>query len=758
MRIVAGVVLVSVVLAGPRTAPVFGMQQPSNTLAAADEIERLVGLARVWGQVKYFHPALGHRPDIDWDAALVAAIPRVRAARSSPEYAAAVQAMLSAVEDPLTRVVAPDTEVRVANASQELGYQAADDGILIITAGSYGALFAPSVPQVVAGIQRAFADAVAVVVDLRSSMPTDAYARFQLTYAFGEVERLFAVEPLHAPGEWYRVHAGLESGGPFSSGQYTTGVFVRGGQRIGPSSRSRDIPIVFVLNEHSGALATMFPLRAVGRARIVFEGDPSHHTIGEVVEIELPEGVKAMVRRSESVLADGTSAIFVPDEVVSQPAPQNGDVALDRAIQTAREFEPSGIARGRLPAVVTRRTDRSYPEMRYPSAEYRILAAFRIWNTILHFYPYRDLLDHDWEMILGEHLPSFVAARSAAEYARAVAEMVERVQDSHAYLAGTLVTEEVAATGFAPIRVRLIEDTPVVTGIDAGAPDGIAVGDVVVAVDGVPAADRLAATAELIAASTPWNRMDRAALSFMNGSAGSLVKLSLRDAGGRESDVVLERQHKDFSTLYHRERQGDVVRILPGNIGYVDLDRLSLDEVDEMFERVAGTSGLIFDMRGYPQGTILRIAPWLAQEARVVARFATPLVGYPAPEPGSLAFVQTVEPLAPGEAGYQRPTVLLIDERTMSQAEHVGLYLKAANGTRFVGSPTAGANGEITTFSLPGGITVGFTGQAVTHADGRQLQRIGLRPDIEVRPTINGIRAGVDEVLEEAIRYLRRDR
>jgi hypothetical protein len=345
------------------------------------------------------------------------------------------------------------------------------------TAGSYGALFAPTVPQVVAEIQRAFADASAVVVDLRSSIPTDAYARFQLTYAFGEIERLFAVEPLHAPGEWYRVHAGLETGGPFSSGQYTTGVFVRGGQRIGPSSRSRGIPIVFVLNEHSGVLPTMFPLRAAGRARIVFEGDPGRHTIGEAVEIELTDGVRAMVRRSESVLADGTSATFVPDEVVSQPASRDGVPALDRAIDAARAFEPSSVARGRLPAVMTRRPDRSYPQMWYPDVEYRVLAAFRIWNTILHFYPYRDLLDHDWDGILGEHLPSFIAARNAGEYARAVAAMVERVQDSHAYLAGTLVTEELMATGFPPIRVRMIEDTPVVTRIDARAPDGIAVGD-----------------------------------------------------------------------------------------------------------------------------------------------------------------------------------------------------------------------------------------------------------------------------------------
>ena len=56
--------------------------------------------------------------------------------------------------------------------------------------------------------------------------------------------------------------------------------------------------------------------------------------------------------------------------------------------------------------------------------------------------------------------------------------------------------------------------------------------------------------------------------------------------------------------------------------------------------------------------------------------------------------------------------------------------------------------------SLPGGITVGFTGQSVRFPDGRQLQRFGLMPDLGVAPTIQGIQEGRDEVLEKAIEFL----
>jgi C-terminal processing protease CtpA/Prc len=104
---------------------------------------------------------------------------------------------------------------------------------------------------------------------------------------------------------------------------------------------------------------------------------------------------------------------------------------------------------------------------------------------------------------------------------------------------------------------------------------------------------------------------------------------------------------------------------------------------------------------------------------------------------------------------YKGKTVTLIDERAISQSEHTGLFLEAACGTTFIGSRTAGANGDVTTLTLPGGILVRFTGHDVRHADGRQLQRVGLTPHVEVRPTLAGIRAGKDEVLARAIQYLR---
>ena len=73
-----------------------------------------------------------------------------------------------------------------------------------------------------------------------------------------------------------------------------------------------------------------------------------------------------------------------------------------------------------------------------------------------------------------------------------------------------------------------------------------------------------------------------------------------------------------------------------------------------------------------------------------------------------------------------------------------------------VGSTTAGADGNVSQIVLPGGITTMISGIGVYYPNGRETQRIGIVPDIEVKPTIEGIKEGRDEVLEKAIDVINR--
>jgi C-terminal processing protease CtpA/Prc len=301
----------------------------------------------------------------------------------------------------------------------------------------------------------------------------------------------------------------------------------------------------------------------------------------------------------------------------------------------------------------------------------------------------------------------------------------------------------------------MIEGQPVITHFmndSLARRGGAQIGDVILSVNGEDAHVRMRRLALYIAASTPQGLKRVAAIRMTRGVAGTTVKLRVRRPGGVVRELELMRT-TDFELT---GRRGPFFRVLPGNIGYADLGRLPASQVDSMFEALRDTRAIIFDDRGYPFGTAWPIAPRLTRANQpVAARFARPEPTSPDTTEHTLfEFTQALDHT--DKWRYLKPTVMLIDERTLSQAEHTGLFLEAANGTRFVGSPTMGANGDVTVLALPGRVTMSFTGQAVRHADGRQLQRVGLVPDVMVRPTIAGVRAGRDEVLERAVRYVER--
>ena len=69
------------------------------------------------------------------------------------------------------------------------------------------------------------------------------------------------------------------------------------------------------------------------------------------------------------------------------------------------------------------------------------------------------------------------------------------------------------------------------------------------------------------------------------------------------------------------------MQVLPSGFGYVDLARLQAGEVDKMFDTIKNTPAVIFDMRGYPNGTAWSIAPRLTEKKNVVAAlFSRPLL------------------------------------------------------------------------------------------------------------------------------------
>jgi C-terminal processing protease CtpA/Prc len=99
----------------------------------------------------------------------------------------------------------------------------------------------------------------------------------------------------------------------------------------------------------------------------------------------------------------------------------------------------------------------------------------------------------------------------------------------------------------------------------------------------------------------------------------------------------------------------------------------------------------------------------------------------------------------------------LVNEISQSQAEYTTMAFQAGDNATIVGSTTAGADGNVSAIFLPGGLRTMISGIGVYDPDGTETQRIGIVPDVEVKPTIEGIKDGRDEVMEKAIEIVEKD-
>ena len=98
--------------------------------------------------------------------------------------------------------------------------------------------------------------------------------------------------------------------------------------------------------------------------------------------------------------------------------------------------------------------------------------------------------------------------------------------------------------------------------------------------------------------------------------------------------------------------------------------------------------------------------------------------------------------------------MILVDEITQSQAEYTTMAFRSSPRATVIGSTTAGADGNVSTIPLPGGLRSLISGIGVFYPNKKPTQRIGILPDRRVTPTVAGIRAGRDELIEAAIREI----
>ena len=731
-------------------------------------VARLAGLAKAWGAVKFFHPYLAYR-DIDWDKALIDALPKVNAAKTPQEYEAALNQMLAVLNDKSTRASIevekkPEATSQPAAADAQVAkHVRTENGVVVIEAAQIATVVAKdrtALSRVLTSVNEALPKATGIVIDARSSSKIGEIDSFYFDVFMRQALPAILDSNLVLGSSRYRMHNGYPTQTGSGASFYSSSFVTSAPNVIQGNAKTKTPPIAFIVNENSPAVSEFLSgLQSANRAFVIQDGERAPEAGGRAFALKLPDNVYVRLRTSELVNPDGSMELQ-PDAVVQKSATE--DAAMKEALQAIQENKIGPRQNRPVPAFASQvaQKDKPYADMEFPSVEYRLLALFRYWNVINYFFPYKKLIGDSWETVLPRYIPKFEANKDAVDYQMTVRELVTEMRDSHGGTRNANASQAKMGMFQPAAFVGYVEEKSVVTKIlDDKLP--IKIGDVVLTIDDEPVEKRREALARYIASSTSqW--MERLVhFRLLLGPKDSTVKLRVRGTDGQVRDVTLPRSQSimDPKMADALKRSTPVVEVLPSGFGYVDLARLQGGEVDKMFETIKNTPAVIFDMRGYPNGTAWSIAPRLSEKKDVVAAlFSRPILEAPSMSDSEYAYVPEYSfaqkiPERKGDA-YKGKVVMLINEDAISQSEHTCMFFEAATDVTFIGTPTAGANGDITYMVLPGNLQVSFTGHNVRHADGRQLQRVGIQPTIKVAPTIRGTVEKRDEILERAISFL----
>ena len=397
--------------------------------------------------------------------------------------------------------------------------------------------------------------------------------------------------------------------------------------------------------------------------------------------------------------------------------------------------------------------EKPYADQTLPDAGFRLLALYRWWNIIAYWFPYRDVLDADWEDVLGEYIPRLMRVADADTYRLTIMEVIARVDDTHANLWQSLSVQPPVGTARLPVVLRFVEGAAVVTGFsnpELGRATGLELGDVIEAIGSAHVDSLVNSLRPYYAASNEPARLRDIALKLTDGAPG-LVSVSARRAG-RRVELVCKRAPRgqlDAEIGRRHDRSGDAFQMLTDEIAYLKLSSVVAAAAADYVRAASRAKVFVIDIRNYPsEFVVFALGQHLVRERTEIARATR---ADPA-NPGAFRWTDPIV-LGPKKPHYAGRVVILVDEVTQSSAEYTAMAFRAAPSATVVGSTTAGADGNISPVPLPGGLQGTISGVGVFYPNRSATQRIGIIPDLDVLPTIAGIRAGRDEVLEAAVSY-----
>lgn len=399
------------------------------------------------------------------------------------------------------------------------------------------------------------------------------------------------------------------------------------------------------------------------------------------------------------------------------------------------------------------KNERAYKKISYPDAGMQLLSLYRYWNIINYYFPYKYLISENWEEILGSSISPFVSAKNETEYKLAVLSLIAKVHDTHA----NIWSYDDALNGYwgtnkSVIDIKFIEGKAVVT--DAydeisGKETRLKNGDIITSVDKKSIAKIIKEQLKYRPASNYPTQLRDIANNLLRTNAPTIKVGYKRDNINRQTELKAYTSQEVYLSIKNKKRD-TCFKMINDSTSYIYAGTIKNKYIRSLIPQILKSKRLVIDLRSYPnEFFIMELGKYLYKKPTPFAKFSNGSIT----DPGlfTLKYESKIGDFNYSH-GYNGKVVLLVDEGTQSQGEYTAMAFRQLPNSVVIGSTTAGADGNLSRFTLPGAISTAISGVGVYYPDGRETQRVGIVPDIFVTLSINDIKNGKDRLLEVALK------
>ncbi|WP_028873134.1 S41 family peptidase [Psychroserpens burtonensis] len=391
--------------------------------------------------------------------------------------------------------------------------------------------------------------------------------------------------------------------------------------------------------------------------------------------------------------------------------------------------------------------EESYP-YDWENENLRLLTLFRYWNIIEYFYPYKYQTDTKWSAVLNQIVLKFQNPKSEMDFNLAMLELIVSVEDSHARLVTKSTNSFFGLKGI-PAKFEIIEEKAIVTELfndSLALLNDLKIGDIINKVNGKSIQEVYNENERYISGSNEARKKINAYAAIFNGSTDSVNIEVLRNNKIVKKSVG-RYPFTDFK--YNWEKSNEKFKTLKDNIGYINMGEIEIEDVPKIMDSLVNTKALVMDIRNYPNSTLYLVSSYISSKTNDFYSVTRPVLDYP----GKFIWQIGNQCGNNKELEYKGKVILLVNGNTESQAEFTTMCLQTGDNVVTIGNQTSGADGNVSRIVMVGGFKTAISGIGIFYPDGTVTQRKGVKIDVEVNPTLQGILDGKDEVLDKAIEF-----